>query len=54
MKKTYEELKKDLDDYFGDTSRSQEETIEDLETLIEEINMMIESLKPHISEIHFG
>ncbi len=32
-------------DYFGDTSRSAEETREGLEFLVEEINCLIDTLK---------
>jgi hypothetical protein len=42
---TLEEAKKAVDKYFSDTSRSKSETKRGLFTLIEEIEIMIDSLK---------
>lgn len=41
---TYQELKDAVMKYFGDTSREAEETKTDLKTLVEEIEMLIETL----------
>ena len=40
----YEELKQALMTFFGDTSRSAEETKDGLESLRDEIEMLIETL----------
>lgn len=41
----YERAKQAIDDLFSDTSVPQSKTIEDLKTLLEEINVMIESIE---------
>ena len=44
MKPTYDEVLKCINDHFSDTSRSKQETVDNLRTLQEEIEIMIESL----------
>lgn len=40
----YEEMKEAVDKFFGDTSRTQQETRDGLEELIEEIRFLISTL----------
>ena len=42
---SFDDMKKAVDTFFSDTSRSQEETLTDLRTMVEEIEIMIESLE---------
>lgn len=44
MQMSYEDLKKAVMDYYGDTSRSREDTKDGLENIIEEIELLVESL----------
>lgn len=41
---TLEELKQGIEDYFGDTSRSEEETVDGLSELRDDIEMRLEAL----------
>jgi hypothetical protein len=41
---SYDELKGALDKFFGDTSRSRAETRDGLESLLEQIKLMLEAL----------
>lgn len=43
--KELEEIKKDISQYSGDMSRSREQTCEDLEELVCDIEIMIDALK---------
>jgi hypothetical protein len=40
----YEELRKALMDFFGDTDRTQQETLEGLQALVEEAEGLIQTL----------
>ena len=42
---TIENVLKVVRQFYGDTTRSREQTLDDLERLIEEIEMMIDGLK---------
>ena len=44
MRKTLDQLKRDIDDFFSDTSRSPDETREGLEEAIEHIDTKLASL----------
>lgn len=44
----YEKMKEAVDRFFSDKSRSPQQTLDGLETIREEIDVMIESLKTFV------